>query len=50
MRKNNILYVFLTNNDQLTRQIIITVTSMSDYNIIQIERNKNCRRETKPPN
>ena len=26
-RKNNILDVFLTNNDQLTRQIIITETS-----------------------
>ena len=38
-RKNNILDVFLTNNDQLTRQIIITETSMSDHNIIQIERN-----------
>ena len=36
-RKNNILNVFLTNNDQLTRQIIITETSMSDHNIIQIE-------------
>ena len=32
---------FLTNNDQLTRQnlIIIIETSMSDYNIIQIEAN-----------
>ena len=39
MRKNNILDVFLTNNDQLTRQIIITETSMSDHNIIQIETN-----------
>ena len=38
-RKNNILDVFLTNNDQLTRQIIITKTSMSDQNIIQIETN-----------
>ena len=40
-RKNNILDVFLTNNDQLTRQnlIIITETSMSDHNIIQIETN-----------
>ena len=37
--KNNILVVFLTNNDQLTRQIIITETSMSDHNIIQIETN-----------
>ena len=27
-RKNNMLDVFLTNNDQLTRQIIITETSM----------------------
>ena len=39
MRKNNILDVFLTNNDQLTRQISITETSMSDHNIIQIETN-----------
>ena len=38
-RKNNILNVFLTNNDQLTRQITITETSMSDHNIIQIETN-----------
>ena len=38
-RKNNILDVFHTNNDQLTRQIIITETSMSDNNIIQIETN-----------
>ena len=38
-RKNNILDVFLTNNDQLTRQIIITETSMSDHNIFQIETN-----------
>ena len=38
-RKNNILDIFLTNNDQLTRQIIITRTSMSDHNIIQIETN-----------
>ena len=38
-RKNNILDVCLTNNDQLTRQIIITETSMSDHNIIQIETN-----------
>ena len=38
-RKNNILNVFLTNNDQLTLQIIITETSMSDHNIIQIETN-----------
>ena len=38
-RKNNLLDVFLTNNDQLTRQIIITETSMSDHNIIQIETN-----------
>ena len=38
-RKNNILVVFLTNNDQLTRQIIVTETSMSDHNIIQIETN-----------
>ena len=37
--KNNILDVFLTNNDQLTQQIIITKTSMSDHNIIQIETN-----------
>ena len=38
-RKNNILNVCLTNNDQLTRQISITETSMSDHNIIQIETN-----------
>ena len=38
-RKNNILDVFLTKNDQLTRQIIITETSMSEHNIIQIETN-----------
>ena len=38
-RKNNILDAFLTNNDQLTRQIIITETSMSDHDIIQIEAN-----------
>ena len=37
--KNNILDVFLTNNDQLIRQIIIVETSMSDHNIIQIETN-----------
>ena len=38
-RKNNILDVFLANNDQLTRQIIITESSMSDHNIIQVETN-----------
>ena len=38
-RKNNILDVFLTDNDQLTRQIVIIETSMSDYNIIQVETN-----------
>ena len=40
-RKNNILDVFLTNNDQLIiiTQIIISETSMSDDNIIQIETN-----------
>ena len=38
-RKNNMLDVFLTNNDQLIRQIIITETSMSDHNIIQIQTN-----------
>ena len=38
-RKNNILDVFLTNNDQLTRQISFTDTSMSDHNIIQVETN-----------
>ena len=39
-RKNNILYVFLTNNDPHTRQnLIITETSKSDHNIIQIEIN-----------
>ena len=37
-RKNNKLDVFLTNNDQLTRQII-TETKMSDHNIIQSETN-----------
>ena len=36
--KNNILDVFLTNNGQLTR-LIITETSVSDHNIIQIETN-----------
>ena len=52
MRKNNILDVFLTNNDQLTRQmltnsrqIIITKTSMRDHNIIQIETNINFAEE-----
>ena len=39
-RKNNIIDVFLTNIDQLTRQIIITETSKSDCNIIQIETNR----------
>ena len=38
-RKNNIFNVVLTNNDQLTRQISITETAMSDHNIIQIEIN-----------
>ena len=38
-RKNDILDVFLTNNDQLTWQIIITETSMSHHIIIQIETN-----------
>ena len=38
-RKNNILDVLITNNDQLTRQIIITETSMSDHNRNQIETN-----------
>ena len=38
-RRNNIIDVFLTNNDQLTRQIIITETSMNDHNIIPIETN-----------
>ena len=37
--KTNILDVFLTDNDQLTRQIIITKTSMSDHNTIQTETN-----------
>ena len=37
--KNKILYVFLTNTDKLTRQIITTETSMSYHNIIQIETN-----------
>ena len=45
IRKNNILNVFLTNNDQLTRHIIITETSMSDHNIIQIETNKKIAEE-----
>ena len=40
-RKNNMLDVFLTNNDQLTQQIIFTETSISDHNIIQIETNLN---------
>ena len=44
-RKNNIPHVFLTNNDQLTRQIIITETSVSDHNIIQIETNINIVKE-----
>ena len=38
-RKYNMLDVFLTNNHQLIRQIIITETSMSDHNIIQIQTN-----------
>ena len=38
-RGNNILDVFLTNNDQLTRQVIITETTVSDHNIIQIKTN-----------
>ena len=38
-RKNNILDVFLPNNDTLAWQIIITETSMTDHNIIQIETN-----------
>ena len=38
-RKSNILDVFHTNNDQLTRQIIIIETSMGDHNIIHIETN-----------
>ena len=37
-RKNNILDVFLTNNDQRSQEIIIT-ENMSDHNIIQIETN-----------
>ena len=37
-RKNNTLDVILTNNDQLTQQIIITET-MNDHNIIQIKTN-----------
>ena len=39
MRKNNILDVFLIKNDELTGKIIVTETSMSDHNIIQIETN-----------
>ena len=38
-KKNILLDDFLTNNDQLTRKIIITETSMSDHNKIQIETN-----------
>ena len=37
-RKYKILDVFLTNNDQLTRQIIITETLMSDHNIIHLKK------------
>ena len=37
-RKNNILDVFLTNNDQLAWQIIFIETSMSDHNILQIDK------------
>ena len=40
-RKNNILDVFLNNSDQPTRQIIITETSISDHNIIQMKTNIN---------
>ena len=35
-KKNSIIDVFLTNNNQLTRQIIITETLQSNHNIIQI--------------
>ena len=38
-RKKGIPDVFLTNNDQLTQQIIIAEASMSDHNIIQLETN-----------
>ena len=38
-KKITYLDVVLTNNDQLTQQIIITKTSISDHNIIQIETN-----------
>ena len=37
--KNNILDVFLTKNDQLTRQIIIPETSMSDHNMVHVGTN-----------
>ena len=46
MRNNNTLDVFLTNNDQLTQQITITETSMSDHNIIQLETNIKIVEET----
>ena len=48
-RKNNTLDVILTNTDQLTRQIIITETSMNDYNIIQIETNIKIVEEKQTP-
>ena len=38
-RKNDILNVYLTNNELTPRQIIVSETSMSDHNIIQIETN-----------
>ena len=47
--KQKILNVFLTNNDQLTWQIIITETSMSDHNIIQIETNIKIVKELQGP-
>ena len=50
MKKNNILNVFFTNNNQLTQQIIITKTSMSDHNIIHIEKSiKIVEKKQNPP-
>ena len=39
VKENNSIDVFLTINEQLTRQIIITEISMSDHNLIQMEAN-----------
>ena len=49
MRKNNILDVFLTNDDKLTQEIIISETSMSDHNIIQTETNLKIVKEKQNP-